>query len=593
MGWPFRTSVTRAFKLKRYILLIIVLLLILVPTAAKAEKTYVSLSLRNPNRSLYEPLRAYMITLRRAIQDNWSQSLPHKGNPWVFFSINPDGSLENVEIKNCGGFRTDDDAAIDAVSKCFPFEHAPRGFNEALKIDASFKPCDTLAATEEPARMNRSVSSMGSNFTNTYNGFPPNYIRPMTLPPPTYIYSYSQWTPFVPNGYSPSMPPPNIYTMPAPNYPIQNGPGFPTAYGAPYGIGMGPGPGWYQPNNFGGNYQRPYGGPYMQPQFPVAPQPTNGINIAYQCILKADALKKQNHIDEAIEVLDKAAQFDPNKNSQAVHGRLASLLGDQNKWDEALIEYRTMYRLEPHSAGAELGIASCYQKLGKLEPAMRALQKFLSDHPGDRQCETVRRELTSLQDADQSWRSSDPEASDYLDCLVAKGLYKWPKNRFPLKVYFSPTDGVKGFRKTYNSYLFEALSVWLESTGQSLQCTKCDTEEQADIVCKWSDDRKEVTGMEQGITTPRISKQAADADWLIEKASIEIWTMNATGRSVADAQTIKATCLHEAGHALGLSHSPNNRDAMFFIVNNAPEISERDRNTIIKLYSMESSIEKK
>jgi tetratricopeptide (TPR) repeat protein len=572
--------------MRRIILPSVVTFLLAFAAPALAEKTIVSLNLLNPNAALRERLSAYMITLRRAIQDNWSESAPHESSPLLYLSVNPDGSLQNVEVRQCGGLRSDDDAAMNAVSNCFPFERAPSGFIEPLKILASFKPCE-VGGARQPSAMQQ-VRNMASNAIGAFRNNQDNYVRPLSLPIPTYTYSYSQWAPYAPSGYSNVMPS-NSYP---PNYSVQNVPYYPPGYTNPYGIPQG-NSGWNSPNSFQGNFQNPYGSPYAGRQSPGSPYPQNNTvistNAAYQSILKADALVKSGQADDAIEVLKRATQFDPNRNSSCIHGRLANLLCDQNRLEDALTEYRTMYRLEPHSAGAELGIASCYQKLGKLEPAMRALEKFLADHPADKQAETVSRELVFLRDADRSWCSSDPNSPDYLDCLKAKGLYGWSRDRFPLKVFFSPATGVRGYDPYYNSCLLDALNTWLEATSPSLRCVGCDTQAQADILCRWSDDRREVAGSEQGITIPMFTKSAGDAECRMENASIEIWTLDTAGRSVADPNVIKWTCMHEAGHALGLSHSPNCQDVMFFETskNTAQCLSERDRNTISKLYASE------
>src|SRR5262249_32317709 len=50
---------------------------------------------------------------------------------------------------------------------------------------------------------------------------------------------------------------------------------------------------------------------------------------------------------------------------------------------------------------------------------------------------------------------------------------------------------------------------------------------------------------------------------------------------------VEKICLHEMGHALGMNgHSPNSRDVMYSSANldDKPVLSERDKNTIRKLY---------
>ena len=57
--------------------------------------------------------------------------------------------------------------------------------------------------------------------------------------------------------------------------------------------------------------------------------------------------------------------------------------------------------------------------------------------------------------------------------------------------------------------------------------------------------------------------------------------------SFRDRQLILTTCLHEAGHALGIhGHSPNTHDVMFLAAspNAKPKLTERDKNTIRVMY---------
>jgi uncharacterized protein YkwD len=124
------------------------LLALLAINPALAEKSYVSVNLRETDGAPPASLRTYISSLRSAIGNNWAESAPHKSSPSVYFAVDADGNLLALEVKQSGGIQSDDTAALEAISKCFISESVPRGC--PLKIDIVFKPCEADGA-ERPA----------------------------------------------------------------------------------------------------------------------------------------------------------------------------------------------------------------------------------------------------------------------------------------------------------------------------------------------------------------------------------------------------------------------------------------------------------
>jgi predicted Zn-dependent protease len=101
-----------------------------------------------------------------------------------------------------------------------------------------------------------------------------------------------------------------------------------------------------------------------------------------------------------------------------------------------------------------------------------------------------------------------------------------------------------------------------------------------DLVCRWKE-KRETSESEGGLTEQESYKE--DGKNYIEKATITIWMTDLQGSGVA-IDKVYSVSLHEIGHALGLAHSPNPRDIMFFSENGANDMTRRDEATVFQLY---------
>jgi predicted Zn-dependent protease len=94
---------------------------------------------------------------------------------------------------------------------------------------------------------------------------------------------------------------------------------------------------------------------------------------------------------------------------------------------------------------------------------------------------------------------------------------------------------------------------------------------------------------EQGITHFQYRYMRADPNnCLVQAAEIYILTINRLNGEVLSDPAMKAVCLHELGHALGISgHSPYSNDIMYPTLNFdqvLTNLTERDTATIKRLY---------
>lgn len=186
---------------------------------------------------------------------------------------------------------------------------------------------------------------------------------------------------------------------------------------------------------------------------------------------------------------------------------------------------------------------------------------------------------------------SDQVASgdDYLPSVCQQGTYKWPASRLPIKIYISSGHDVAGYHPEYKSMIRDAFTQWCDASGDKLSWKEVSNRSGADITVDWTTQAKQIsTGTEAGETNALTRLNSATGQGIIYGARMHFLT-ELNGEGFSD-QEVQRTCLHEAGHALGLQgHSPDRSDVMYYaIAKDAPaELSDRDRETMAHLYSSE------
>jgi tetratricopeptide (TPR) repeat protein len=104
----------------------------------------------------------------------------------------------------------------------------------------------------------------------------------------------------------------------------------------------------------------------------------------------------------------RALQLDPN--SARIHCNAASLLAEQEKYDDALVVYRRALELDPTYAEAHCGIGGVRHEQGHFEEAQAHYREALRHKPDlpAAHCAlgTVREELGDFRDAENCWRTA-------------------------------------------------------------------------------------------------------------------------------------------------------------------------------------------
>jgi hypothetical protein len=313
---------------------------------------------------------------------------------------------------------------------------------------------------------------------------------------------------------------------------------------------------------------------------------------------KADELFKEgvgllekDDAEAARPILEQAAQLTPN--CASIHcnlGLACQRLGDIHN---ALLEFETALKLVPNMPEALLDLGGCLQSIGSTTDAMNVYKRYLATNPSS----PKKAEITALVETLRTRRptlSSDPTFQDYYLSILHEGIYKWPKEKMPLKIFISDgttSDGstVEGYNDSFKRTLVDAFNAWSQASGGRVTFLLVPAQNLADIYCIWTSDPQEVK--EEGETEGGSVKLIA-RDSNIVRATLKILTRplndQVNGQGSLSNDEVMKICLHEIGHVLGLGgHSNNNHDIMFYgqtAVGLDPTLSRRDKATISRLY---------
>lgn len=166
----------------------------------------------------------------------------------------------------------------------------------------------------------------------------------------------------------------------------------------------------------------------------------------------------------------------------------------------------------------------------------------------------------------------------YLDSLIISTdsvVRRWPdRGSTPLRVAIVE-GGPADYQPRMAGYVREALVRW-EGAGAGVRFATIADTAGAEIVVRWIDHFDFDRAGQTDLTWDQAGR--------VRKAAILLALKTNTGVVLPDAALL-TVAVHEAGHALGLPHSPDSNDVMFPATQSGV-LSDRDRRTAQVLYQL-------
>jgi tetratricopeptide (TPR) repeat protein len=343
------------------------------------------------------------------------------------------------------------------------------------------------------------------------------------------------------------------------------------------------------------------------------PAPSINTSDASQLLSQGLSLIRSNRNDEAATVLKRAVQLAPD--SAKAHHSLGLALAKLGDNAGAIASFKKAIELNPNLDSAWLTLGGLYQSLGRLDDAIATYNEFLTRFAKNKDIASTRDKVTELlngltverdrlarlREENKALQHAYPikeallnvpaqsDSDDYLAEATRPGIVRWSK--MPIKVYVHDARSVPGYKPAWGAILQQSFRDWEKASGGQVKFELVDSMPQPfdGIECYFMGASGKDAGLENEAEAGEAKMYVMPGSGDLHSGTIKILTKSFSAVLPLTDNRVRYICLHEIGHALGLSGHTDNPDDIMFLSTSFKdewrELSPRDARTIQRFYS--------
>ncbi|HEY9790887.1 MAG TPA: tetratricopeptide repeat protein [Candidatus Obscuribacterales bacterium] len=338
-------------------------------------------------------------------------------------------------------------------------------------------------------------------------------------------------------------------------------------------------------------------------------------------ISDAIGLLRANQNAEAASELKQALKINPN--SAEAHHNYGLALAKMGDMPGAIEELKQATILKPDLDASWLTLGGLEQSAGQIDEALASYREWERRFADRTDLNETRSKIDALITALGQEKAKKEQAGllqqdrpaplqatrqrllqtpaavvgndDYVVEATKGKIVVWPASRMPLRVAIHDARAAAGFKPRWRDILIRSFNDWAAASNGRVSFKFVDEfgAPNCDLECQFSPSSASNDGAaaegEAGQASMYYGQSAPEPNTYLQYGKLTFFTKSMSDMLPLTDNRMRTICLHEIGHALGITgHTTNPDDIMFYsssFKDQWRDLSGRDARTIQRLYS--------